>query len=95
MTATAQRLVHEIKNLPRPDLLEVRDEVNKLVAEMPAPLPPDRPRISDEEFEAVLNEVTGCTAGTNSMERLLSERRQEMEREEAFLHDRAEERSRG
>ena len=95
MTETAQRLVHEIKNLPRPDLLEVRDHVNKLVAEMAAPLIPAPSRISDQEFEVALNEVTGCTAGSNSMERLLSERRQELEREEAFLHDRAKERSRG
>ena len=51
---------------------------------MSAPVLPAPPRISDEEFEVALNEVTGFTAGSNSMERLLSDRRQELEREECF-----------
>ena len=44
---------------------------------------------------AALNEVTGCTPGSNSIDRLLNERRRELQREEAFLHDRAKERTRG
>ena len=95
MTATAQRLVQEIRNLQLPDLLEVREQVNKLAGENPPPGFPAPLPISDEEFEAALNEVIGCTAGSNSMERLLNERRQELQREEAFLHDRVKERTGG
>ena len=50
MTATAQRLVHEIRNLPLPDLLEVREQVNKLAGENPPPVIPAPLPISDEEF---------------------------------------------
>ena len=80
-----------MKNLPLPDLLELREQVDKLVGEIQPPITPAPGRISDEEFEAALNEVTGCTADSNSMERLLNDRRQELERDEAFLHDRAKE----
>src|SRR5438132_32755 len=83
-----------IQRMPPPTPSKLSNRVsnstpNKLVGEsrssvIPAPLP-----VSDEEFESALNEVTGCTAGSNSMERLLNERRQDLQREEAFLHDRS------
>ena len=52
-------------------------------------------RVSDGEFAAALDEVTGCTAGSNGLRRLLEDRRHDRERDEAWLEARKQERSRG
>ena len=46
------------------------------------------------EFEAALDAVTGCTAGSGSLDRLLLDRRQELERELARPRERAKSRTR-
>lgn len=58
------------------------------------PAPPTAP-VSEEEFEAALDEVTGCTVGSNSLQRLLEDRRHDRERDEAWLETRKRERTRG
>jgi hypothetical protein len=51
--------------------------------------------VSEGEFEAALGEVTGCTAGSNGLQRLLDDRRRDRERDEAWLEARQRERTRG
>lgn len=51
--------------------------------------------VSEEEFEAALNEVTGCAVGGHSLQRLLEDRRRDRERDEAWLEARQRERRRG
>lgn len=51
-------------------------------------------QVSEKEFEAALEEVTGGTAGSNSLERLLQVRRRDLEQEKADARARTGERNR-
>ena len=94
MMATAEQVLKEIRQLRPADLREVRDQLNRLISELdPAPTA-DPAQVSEEEFDAALEEVTGCTAGSDSLERLLQERRRDFEQEEADTRARTEERNR-
>ena len=95
MTATAERVLQDIKRLPAADLRELWRLVSQLVVEKNSPPLSPAPQVSDEEFAAALDEVTGCTAGSHSLDRLLEERRQDLAQEQAGLDARARERARG
>ena len=90
MSTKAQAILEEIKALPPQEFHAVYQQVNRM-AVASSPLA----RVSDEEFEAALGEVTGCTVGSNSLQRLLDDRRQDRERDEAWLAARKQERTRG
>ena len=89
MSMTAEWLVAEIRMLPSAELREVCDRLGRLMTELNPPGIGGPARVSDAEFEAALDEVTGCTAGSGSLNRLLLDRRQELERELACLRERA------
>jgi len=63
MTPTAERVLQDIKRLPAADLCELWRQINQLVVEKNSPPLSPAPQVSDEEFAAALDEVTGCTAG--------------------------------
>jgi hypothetical protein len=95
MTATAERVLQDIRTLPTADLREVWQQVSQLVAEQSSPPVSTPPPVSTQEFEAALEEVTGCTAETGSLERLLTERRREAAQEQAWLGSRTKGRTGG
>ena len=94
MSTKAQAMLEEIQALPPAELRELCQQVNRIAAEaeklISLPVP-----VSDKEFEAALDEVTGCTAGSNSLQRLLDDRRHDRERDEAWLEARKRERNGG
>jgi hypothetical protein len=94
MSRKAQAILEEIKTLPPQEFQAVWRQVNRMAAESQKPATP-LTSPSDEEFEAALDEVTGCAVGSNSLQRLLDDRRRDRERDEARLEARKRERSRG
>jgi len=50
--------------------------------------------VSEAEFEAALDEVTGCTVGSSALQRLLEDRRRDREHDEACLEARKRNRAR-
>ena len=94
MSTKAQAILEEIQGLPPTELRELCQQINRMAAETEKLSSPPA-RVSDEEFEAALDEVTGSTVGSNSLQRLLDDRRQDREHDEAWLEARKRERSRG
>jgi hypothetical protein len=64
------------------------------MAAEPGRFPAPPAEVSDEDFEAALNEVTGATAGSRTLQRLLEDRRRDRERDEAWIEARKRERVR-
>jgi len=87
MSTKAQAMLEEIKALPPLELLELSQHVYRLAAEAEAKFSPVT-EVSDQQFQASLDEVTGCTAGSHALHTLLAERRRDREREEARLETR-------
>jgi hypothetical protein len=86
MTATAERMLEEIRTLPPPDLRVVWQEINNLVVKLePPPRLTPAPKHSRQEVMDALDRLTGCTAGSNSLQRLLEDRQRDRDREEAEL----------
>src|ERR1043166_2254129 len=79
MTAVAEKLARELQNLSLEDLGALRDKVNKLMHELNSSNGTDHCG-SNEDFEAALAEVIGCSAGASSLERLLQERERDLEK---------------
>ena len=94
MSTKAQAMLEEIQALPPEELRELCQQINQMAAEAEKSVPPAA-RVSDEEFAAALDEVTGCTVGRNSLQRLLDDRRRDRDRDEAWLEARKRERTRG
>jgi hypothetical protein len=94
MSTNAEAILEKVQGLPPTELRELCRQINRLAAEMEKPASPTAP-VSDKEFEAALDEVTGCTVGSNSLQRLLDDRRRDRERDEAWLEARQRERTRG
>ena len=92
MSTKAQSILEEIQGLSPAELRELRQQINQMAAEMEQPSAPSA-RVSEEEFGAALDEVTGCTAGSSSLQRLLDDRRRDRERDEAWLEARRKERA--
>jgi hypothetical protein len=76
MSTKAQAILEEIKALPTQEFQAVWQQVNRMAAESEKSASPFA-HVSDEEFEAALDEVTGCTVGSNSLQRLLAGRAKE------------------
>ena len=74
MSTKAQAILEEIKALPPQEFALVWQQVNRMAAETEQRSAPAA-SVSDAEFEAALDEVTGCT--TSSLQRLLDERAKE------------------
>ncbi len=87
MTLAAEQVMKEIRELPLEERREIWQQLGRLVVEMPASA------ASDAEFDAALEEVTGCTAQRNATGRLLDERQRERQSEEHQLQTRATSRS--
>ncbi len=87
MSTKAQAVLEQIKALPPVELRELCRQVNQLAADMETLDFPPAP-VSDADFEAALDEVTGCTAGSNGLQRLLDDRRRDQERDQAQLEAR-------
>ena len=85
MTATAERVVDDIKRLQPPDLLKVRDEVNRLADQLIATAAAAAVHSKQEQQLAALRALDGCCNGGNSLQRLLDERARDRDREEAEL----------
>lgn len=79
MSTRAQAILEEIQELSPADLRELRQQINQMVEEAEQSSSPPA-RVSDEEFGAALDEVTGCTDGSNGLQRLLEDRRLDRER---------------
>ncbi len=94
MSTKAQAILETIQGLPPAELRELCQQVNRMAAEMENPPSPSA-QVSDEEFAAALDDVTGCTVGSNSLQRLLEDRRRDREHDEAWLEARKQERARG
>ncbi|MEY2427194.1 MAG: hypothetical protein QOJ40_79 [Verrucomicrobiota bacterium] len=94
VSTKAQAILEEIKSLPPQEFQAVWQQVNQLAAQTEK-LSSATARVSDEEFDAALDEVTGCTAGSDSLQRLLDDRRLDRERDEAWLEARKQKRARG
>jgi hypothetical protein len=94
MSAKAKALLEQIQSLPAAELFELCREVNRMAAETEHLSSAPR-QVSNEEFEAALEEVTGATAGSNALERLLKDRRRDREQEEAYLEARRRNSARG
>jgi len=84
MSAKAKAILDLIHSLPTAELFELCHEVNRMAAETEH-LTSASGQVSDEEFESALEEVTGSTAGSNALERLLKDRRRDRDQEEAYL----------
>ena len=74
--------LREIQGLPLEELREIRQQLGRLIVETPAGT------ASDSEFDAALDEVTGCTARRNATGRLLEERLRERQPEQDQLQAR-------
>ena len=94
MTTKTQMVLEEIKSLPPQEFQTLWEQVSRMAAETEKPSSPAA-RVPDEEFEAALDEVTGCTVGSNSLQRLLDDRRRDREHDEARLEARKRDRARG
>ena len=94
MSTKAQAILEEIQGLPPAELRELWKQIKRIAAESET-LSSPTVRVSDGEFQAALEEVTGCTAGSNGLQRLLDDRRRDRERDEAWLEARKRERTRG
>lgn len=94
MSTKAQAILEEIRALPPPELRELWQQISRMVLDA-GEIPPPVAQASDDEFEAALAEVTGATAGRGSLQQLLEDRRQDRERDEAWLAARKRERTRG
>ena len=94
MSTKAEAILEEIQGLPPAELHELCLRVNRLAAQTEKAAS-SAVRVSDEDFATALDEVTGCTLGSKSLERLLDDRRQEREHDEAWLEARKRERARG
>lgn len=92
MSTNAQAVLEEIKLLPPQEFELVWQQVNRMAAATEQRSAPAA-GVSDAEFEAALDEVTGCT--TSSLQRLLDDRRRDREHDEAWLEARRKERARG
>jgi hypothetical protein len=68
---------------------EVCERLNRLMVELSPSVARFPEQVSDAEFEAALDEVSGCSAGSGSLERLILDRQRDLERDLAFLHERA------
>lgn len=79
----------EIQALPPEERRDIWQQLSQLVVEPPAN------GASDAEFEAALDQVTGCTAQRNATGRLLDERQRERQREQAQVEARANSRLHG
>ena len=90
VSTKAQAILDEIQGLPPAELRELCRQVNRLAAETENLASPPA-EVSEGEFEAALGEVTGCTAGSNGLQRLLEDRRRDRERDEAWLETRKRE----
>ncbi len=93
MSTKAQAILDEIRALPLAEWHELCQQVTRMTGQtdrLPSPLA----RVSDEEFQVALDEVTGCTAQTGSLARLLEDRRRDRERDEAWLMSRHREKCR-
>ncbi len=87
MTLAAEQVMKEIRELPLEERRQIWQQLGQLVLETPASA------ASDTEFDAALEEVTGCTAQRNATGRLLDDRQRERQREEPQLRTRATSRS--
>src|SRR5438477_4099543 len=85
MTATAERVLRDIRSLPANELRTVWQQVNSLVAELDAPPVVQPPESTPEQFRAAIKSLHGCCKGNNSLQRLLDERARERDQEEAEL----------
>ena len=94
MSTKAEAIWEEIVSLPKAELRELCRQVNRLAAETEKQVAAPA-QVSDEDFEAALDEVTGCAAGSNGLQRLLDDRRCDREHDEAYLEARKRERNRG
>ena len=81
MTTRAERVLEEIRGLEPVDLQAVWEQVSRMVAGKDNASQATPPCITDHEFKAALDEITGCIEGSGSLERLLQERHQELEME--------------
>ena len=92
MSTNAQAILEKIQGLPPAELRELCQQINRMAAAMEKLSSPSA-RIADAEFETALEEVTGCTAGRSSLQRLLDDRRRDREQDEALLKARKMERA--
>lgn len=94
MSTKAQAILEEIKALPPPEFQAVWQQFQEMAAAVGAGSSREA-QVADEEFDAALAEVTGCTAGSSGLQRLLEDRRRDRERDEAWLEARKRSRLRG
>jgi len=94
MSTKAQAILDEIKALPPQEVRAVWQQLSQMAAGMETSASPTG-RVSEGDFEAALDEVTGCTAGNGGLRRLLEDRRRDRERDEARLEARQRGRTRG
>jgi hypothetical protein len=94
MSAKAKVILEQIQSLPAAELLELCREVNRMAAETEHLSSAPR-QVSNEEFEAALEEVTDCNAGGHALEQLLKDRRRDREQEAAYLEARRRNSARG
>ena len=87
MTLAAEQVMKEIRGLPLEELREIWQQLGRLVVETPTS------SASEAEFDAALEEVTGCTTGRNATSQLLEERQRERQCEQYQLQSRATSRS--
>lgn len=86
MTVTIEHVLEEIRTLRAPDLRAVWQEVNSMILKLELSSDPTpTPKASREEVMAALDRLAGCTAGSQSLPRLLEDRQRERQREEADL----------
>ena len=95
MSATAERAFEEIRSLPPEEVRQVWEQLSRFVLELKLPSIDVQAAVSDEEFAAAVDEVTGSTEGSRSLERLLQDRRDDLEAERRWLGSRKEKNSRG
>jgi hypothetical protein len=86
MSTSAKAILENIKALPPVEFRELFQQISFL--NNPRSDRPQNSAISEEEFEAALAEVTGCTAGEHGLSRLLADRRRERDRDEDYLKSR-------
>ena len=85
MTVTAEHVLQEIQTLPAADLRQVWVQLGKRLAELNLSAVTTPAEVSEEEFQAALDELTGCTTGSSGTDLLLAERRRDCEQEQAEL----------
>jgi phosphoenolpyruvate synthase/pyruvate phosphate dikinase len=88
MTATAERVLEEIKSLPEGDLRVVWREVTELVTKQDPTLRiTPAPRRSREEVIAALDRLACIAGGVGSLQHLLDERARDFAQEEGQLQE--------